>query len=193
MALWLIVPSIIGAVIASIALYLTPGLPPHRIAVALDMTGRWSFVLFWMAYTGSIFGPRMARRRRDFGLAYASAHLVHVALVVWLIAISPRMPESWSLTAFFGGAVGFTYLLAALSWQPVAEWFDKTLIHYLRAVGMNYILLAFAYDFIVNPILTRDFDLDHVIKYGPFAYAVLVAPLWKTFYSQPLRRPDQMV
>jgi hypothetical protein len=61
----------------------------HR--VALRMTARWSFLLFWVAYAGgalaTLFGPALAPlsgRGREFGLAFAAAHLVHIGLVIWL-------------------------------------------------------------------------------------------------------------
>jgi hypothetical protein len=53
--------------------------------------------MFWPAYTGSVlttlFGPAfepIKRRTREFGLAFASAHLVHLALVAWLIRPTSR-------------------------------------------------------------------------------------------------------
>src|ERR1700685_1012566 len=65
--------------------------PGERVAMALRATARWSFFLFWLASTGgaltTLFGLRfsnLAARARDFGLAFASAHLVHLGLVAWL-------------------------------------------------------------------------------------------------------------
>jgi hypothetical protein len=59
--------------------------------VALQVTARFSFLLFWPAYAAgamtALFGPAFEpfkRRAREFGLAFASAHLVHLALVAWL-------------------------------------------------------------------------------------------------------------
>ena len=54
------------------------GIGERGTTIALRLTARWSFVLFWLAYTGGpmarLFGPRLAgvaRRGRDFGLADA--------------------------------------------------------------------------------------------------------------------------
>jgi undecaprenyl pyrophosphate phosphatase UppP len=76
--------------------------------VALQVTARFSFLLFWPAYTAgaltALFGPAfepLKRRAREFGLAFASAHLVHLALVAWLTQVRPR-PTS---RVFFGVAV----------------------------------------------------------------------------------------
>ncbi len=56
-------------------------------------------------------------RAREFGLSFASAHLVHVGLVVWLGIILGKVPLSGGLLLFFLIALFFTYLLAALSFR----------------------------------------------------------------------------
>jgi hypothetical protein len=69
----------------------------HGTVVALKVTARFSFLLFWLAYAagamttlfGSAFEP-LKRRGREFGLAFASAHLAHLGLVVWLTYIVRR-------------------------------------------------------------------------------------------------------
>ena len=65
---------------------LGPGV--HGTIVALQVTARFSFLLFWLAYAAgamtTLFGPAfepLKRRGREFGLAFASAHLVHLGLV----------------------------------------------------------------------------------------------------------------
>jgi hypothetical protein len=59
------------------------GLGERGTDVALQATARLSFLLFWPAYAGgglatlgSVFAF-LPHRARDFGLAFASAHLVH--------------------------------------------------------------------------------------------------------------------
>ena len=79
---------------------------------ALFLTGRLSFMLFWPAYTGSamaeLFGQTflpLRRRAREFGLAFASAHLVHLGLVAWLCRIGAApgtRPSSSSGSQLFG-------------------------------------------------------------------------------------------
>src|SRR5262249_46396343 len=60
-----------------------------RVGVALRVTARWSFFLFWLAYAGgalaTLWGQPftgLARHGREFGLAFASAQLVHVGLIL---------------------------------------------------------------------------------------------------------------
>jgi hypothetical protein len=90
----------------------------------LRLTARWSFLLFWLAYTGgamaTIFGPTfkpIAMRVRELGLPYAAAQLVHLGLVVWrwrsfLLAGSRRLLGSRGWRAL--RIVGVSYILLAL-------------------------------------------------------------------------------
>jgi hypothetical protein len=158
------------------------GTDDKSIRLALELTARFSFLLFWLAYTGgalaTLFGwTFLAGRGREFGLAFAAAHLVHVGLVIWLGIIMGRVPLSGGLLLFFLIGLLFTYLLALLSfggakalgpfWPP------------LRFVGMNYILIAFARDFVLPVIYPKptQYNLAHFIAYAPFAIASIAAPL----------------
>jgi len=150
--------------------------------LALELTARFSFMLFWLAYAGGALAQLfrldgLAGRGREFGVAFAAAHLVHVGLVIWLGVLMGRVPLSGGLLLFFLVGLAFTYLLALLSfggaralgplWQP------------LRFVGMNYILIAFARDF-VPPVLypkPAQYNVAHFVAYAPFAAASLAAPL----------------
>jgi hypothetical protein len=69
----------------------TLGPGEHGTVAALQVTARFSFLLFWLAYTAgamtTLFGPAfepLKRRGREVGLAFASAHLVHLGLVAWI-------------------------------------------------------------------------------------------------------------
>jgi hypothetical protein len=152
------------------------------IRLALELTARWSFLLFWLAYAGNavaaLFGPaELAGHGREFGLAFASAHLVHIGLVIWLYQISVRAPLGPGLFLFFAIGLFWTYLLAALSfggakalgplWRP------------LRFVGMNYILVAFGRDFVLPVIHPKpaQVNLGHFLFYAPFAALCIAAPL----------------
>jgi hypothetical protein len=158
------------------------GVDNKSVRLALELTARWSFVLFWLAYTGAalatLFGwESLQGRGRQFGLAFASAHLVHVGLVIQLGIIMGRIPLSGGLLLFFLIGLFFTYLLALLSfggakalgplWPP------------LRFVGMNYILIAFARDFVLPVLYPKptQYNLAHFIAYAPFATASVAAPL----------------
>src|SRR6202021_2560392 len=117
--------------------------------VALQMTARLSFLLFWPAYAAgaltALFGPAfepLKRRAREFGLAFAAAQLVHLALVAWLTHIGATPPLGTFV--IFGVAVLWTYFLALFSigrlQQTLGSWAWWT----LHVVGLNYIAYAFA-------------------------------------------------
>ena len=150
--------------------------------LALELTARFSFVLFWLAYAGGALAAllridALAGRGREFGLAFAAAHLVHVGLVIWLGVLMGKVPLSGGLLIFFLVGLAFTYLLALLSfggaralgplWQP------------LRFVGMNYILIAFARDFVLPVLYPKptQYNVPHFLAYAPFAAASVAAPL----------------
>jgi len=146
--------------------------------VDLGATARWSFVLFWLGTTGGamarLFGPTfddLARRGRDLSLAYAAAQLVHLAIVVRVLYKTPR-PASELL--FFGTAVFWTYLLAGLSVKKLSNRLNPTVWRILRTVGVEYIALAFLFDFGRKPL---DDGFFKALYYVPFLTLAIAAPL----------------
>ncbi len=106
---WMAAALCVGLLIALMFRMHAP--PTERVSGALRATARWSFLWFWLASTGSaltaLFGSRfrpVAQHARDFGLAFASAHLVHVGLVIWILYGSiTAFPQSTLI--FFGVGV----------------------------------------------------------------------------------------
>jgi hypothetical protein len=140
--------------------------------MALRVTARWCFLVFWLAYAGGplavLFGPAfggLARRGREFGLAFAATLLVHLALVVWLYVVSVKTPVSEKTLIFFGIALFWVWLLVLLSFVRVSGLFDPMAVRVLRGVGMNYIALSFLFDFDKNPLRG---DFGTFIGYAPF-------------------------
>jgi hypothetical protein len=172
------------------------GVNPKGIATALQVTARWSFVLFWPAYTGSAMTALsgsafkvISERGREFGLAYASAHLVHVGLVAWLYRLSPQPPVSQASFLFFGVGIVCTYSLAVFSIGRLSGLLGAGLWRTLRMVALNYIAAAFFADFIVNP-LQRGIEYWGILRilwYLPFAILVVVGPVMRVVAST--RRP----
>jgi hypothetical protein len=145
---------------------------------ALAATARLSFLLFWAAYTGSaltaLFGATfqpLKQRAREFGLAFAAAHLVHIGLVGWLCWIG-AVPAV-SVFVFFGVALIFTYLLALFSIGNLQRALGPRSWWLLRTVGMNYIAYAFFVDFMRFPLL----GVKHIVAYLPFLVLAIVGPL----------------
>lgn len=171
----------IALAIAALALVLA-GADNKGTRLALELTARWSFALFFMAYAGNalamLTGPAsLAGHGREFGLAFASAHLVHIGLVIWLGIILGRVPLSGGLLLFFLIALFCTYLLAILSFGGAralgAAWPP------LRFVAMNYILIAFGRDFVLPVLHPKPAQVNpgHFLFYAPFMLASIAAPL----------------
>ena len=145
---------------------------------ALRVTARLSFLLFWLAYTGSamatLFGPAfqpLRQRVREFGLAFASAHVVHLGLVAWLCWIG-HAPGT-STFVLFGIAVLWTYGLAICSIGRVHQVLGRTGWWLVRTLGMNYILYAFAVDFL-HP--SPSVKMQYIVGYLPFSILVIAGP-----------------
>jgi hypothetical protein len=157
------------------------GEKPTRLA--LEVTARWSFILFWLAYTGNALAQLsgwegIGGHAREFGLSFAAAHLVHVALVIWLSYLLGRIALSGGLLLFFAVGLFWVYLLAALSFGG-ARAMGRQAWRITRFVGMNYILIAFGRDFML-PILhpkPAQHTLAHFLAYAPFAALSVAAPL----------------
>jgi hypothetical protein len=148
--------------------------------MALRVTARWCFLVFWLAYAGGplavLFGPafgRLARRGREFGLAFAAALVVHLGLVVWLYHVSVKTPVSAKTLIFFGIAVFWVGLLALLSLVRVSGLFDPMAARILRSVAMNYLAFAFLIDFAKNPLRG---DFGTFIGYAPFLALAVAGP-----------------
>ena len=156
----------LGLAISTIAAFgIDPGL-----SIALRATARLAFLIFLPAYVGgpltSLFGNAflpVRQHARDFGLAFASAMVVHLGLVIWLCAIGAAPPMKTFLV--FGLAAVSLYLLALLSVRRVRELLPRKFWLPLRTVTTNYIALAFIYDF--KHFHVTNFYAD--IAYLPFA------------------------
>jgi hypothetical protein len=183
--LWMGVPFAIGLGLAAVVLARN-GTDSKSLVMALQLTARWAFLRLWLAYAGGamagLFGAAFApfaKRGREFGLAYASAMTVHFGLVVWLFHISSRAPLSGKPFDFFALGVVFTYLLVIFSFGRLAETLGVTGWRVLRVVGINYILFAFAWDFVPAAIhiVSGPYGIQDLVKYVPFAVMCVAAPL----------------
>jgi len=140
----------------AVTVFSIKGVEKEGTITALKITARFSFMLFWPAYAGSaiatLFGPRFAplkRYSRHFGLAFASAQLVHLGTVFWLCWMGAAPPVFDFI--IFGIAAAFTYLLALTSIDQLHRMLTPLLGRVLRIVGLNYIACMFAFDFLRSP------------------------------------------
>jgi hypothetical protein len=149
---WMVAALVVGMVICA-AVYAIAA-PPQRLGMALRATARWSFLWFCLATYGgaltTLFGSRfqpLARRGRDFGLAFAAAHLVHIALVAWLLARS-TVPFPRLQLIIFSLGVFWVYLLALFSLgSRLSGWLGPRWWKIMRTLAVEYIVFAYAFDF----------------------------------------------
>jgi hypothetical protein len=170
-----------AALVVAVVVLALMGNDERGIVAALRATGRLSYLLFWPAYAGGalarLFGPSfapLAQRGRCFGLAFASAHLVHIGLVVRLYQVSARPPVPNTSLLFFAIAVAWTYVLALLSIGRLSQTIGQARWRILRAVGLEYIAFAFIIDFVV-PLLRG--GVRHPLNYLPFAVLAVAGPM----------------
>jgi hypothetical protein len=157
------------------------GVGDRGIHAALAATARVAFLFFFPAYAGgaltSLFGPRflpLKQRGREFGLAFASALLVHLGLVVCLCLLFA--PPSASVFLIFGIGAAWTYFLAIGSIDRVRQALGPTYWWWLRILGMNYIACAFILDFLKDPLKS---GVRSLVEYLPFLILALAGPaLW---------------
>ena len=179
----------LSAICASLGLVIVVlgflGAGERGTGVALQLTARLSFLLFWLAYTGgaltALFGPTfqpLKQRAREFGLAFASAHIAHIGLVIWLCWIGAAPPVS--VFVFFGIALIFTYALAFFSIGHLQRMLGPSGWWFLRTVGLNYIAYAFAKDFVKDPL---GGGLKHIAAYLPFVVLAVVGPVLRLLAS----------
>jgi hypothetical protein len=181
-ALWMGTAFAIALAVAALVLVFA-GAGNKGVRLALELTARWSFLLFWLAYAGNavaaLFGlPILAGHARNFGLAFAAAHAVHIGLIVWLTHILGRAVLPPGLFWFFMAGLFWTYLLAGLSFGGVKA-LGPALWRWIRVIGMNYILVAFGRDFVLPVLYPKpaQINLGHFAFYAPFMVLAIAAPL----------------
>jgi len=176
---WMAAGFLVALAIAAVILAAFSAGKPGTV-LALRLTARWGFLLFWPAYAGSalakLFGRRfgaapfvgfLARRGREFGLAFAAALCVHIALVLWLLHIEAVIGDM----IFFWGAAFAACLLALFSVRRLRDALAPPVWRVLQTIALDYIALAFAADFIVAPLRASGL---YKPTYLPFA-ALLIA------------------
>jgi hypothetical protein len=169
-----------AALILAVVVLALMGAGERSTAIALRLTGRLSLLLFWPAYAGGamavLFGPHfgvLARHGRDFGLAFASAQLVHLGLVGWHGWIS-HQPVVEAAMPFFAIGILWTGVLALSSVERLHNVLGPDLWRILRVVGLEYIALVFFADFVIGPIQG---GVTHPIEYVPFSILIIVGPI----------------
>jgi hypothetical protein len=170
-----------GALALAVAVLAGYGTGPDGVTLAVRVTARWSFLFFWLSYTGGamaiLFRPAfagLARQARALGLAFATALLVHIGLVVWLGVIIGQLPLQGGLLWFFLVALFFSCLLTLLSFGNGMRKLGR-LWRPLLLLGTTYILIAFGRDFVLGALDRRTQHWLYAAEYVPFALLSLIA------------------
>jgi hypothetical protein len=174
---WLILPFAAELTLTAAMLALA-GADDSGIDVAIRATARLAYAFFLPAYIGSalatLFGPAfdaLRRHGRDFGLAFAAALAVHLALVAWICVLGD-IPPIRTFIVFGIGAL-CVYGLALFSVPRLQQWIGPRLWPAFRFLAMNYIACAFADDFLrVGPTFTA----EYLFCYLPFALLAMASP-----------------
>lgn len=170
-ASWMAAGFIVAVVMTAIIIVIF-GAGGRGTVFALQVTARWSFLLFWPAYAGGamakLCGPRLgelARCGRELGLGFASAQLVHVGLVLWFIHIASKPLDPM---IFFWAGILCTYLLALFSLPRLRGALGPRLWRLFLTISLEYIAIVFAADFILGPLRAAGLG-KYPLSYLPFA------------------------
>jgi hypothetical protein len=176
-ALWMF-SAVCAALTLAASVTIALGAKQSGIDAALAATARLMFLLFWPAYSGgalvalfgAVFQP-LKQHAREFGLAFASALLVHLGLVAVLCLIGAA-PDAATFV-FFGIGAAWAYVLALFSIPRLRLALGPRNWWLLSNVGMNYVAYAFIVDFLQQPLHG---GVKHIIEYLPFAVLSLAGP-----------------
>lgn len=176
-------PWIIAAAASALALaaamLAVKGLDQVGLDAAVLWTGRLAFAFFWPSYVGgaltTLFGGRfrpLKRLGRSLGLAFAAVIAVHLSLIAWLCWNGHAPPLQTFVV--FGLAAAWVFALAACSIERISRNVGPVGWWILRNIGMNYIAIVFAFDFVkVEQALTP----IKVAEYLPLAVLSVSGPL----------------
>lgn len=126
---------------------------PEGLRLAARYTARFAFALFLPVYVASAWrrlAPSAASRfvlahRRALGLAFASAHTVHLAALTGALRAAGETPDAATLVGG-GGAYLLTFAMAATSSDAAVRRLGR---HWrtLHRVGVHWIWFVFAFSY----------------------------------------------
>jgi hypothetical protein len=167
-----------AALLVALVILCLRGATGGSVSLALAMTARIGFLLFWPAYAagalvvlfGQAFQP-LKTVARELGLAFVGVLTVHLSLV-GLLCVVAKAPAA-GVFEFFGGAAACAYLLAIFSFDPFRRMLGAAQWRLLSFVAMNYLAYAFFKDF-TNPQLFQNFKMT--LFYLPFLLLAIAGP-----------------
>jgi methionine sulfoxide reductase heme-binding subunit len=154
--------------------------------LAARYTARFSFMVFllvflarpWNSLASSTLSRTLLLRRRSLGLAFATAHTVHLAALTTFFAVKGARPDP--ITAIVGGGAYLTlYAMAATSTDTAVRRLGRNWRR-LHAFGVYYLWFVFAFTYGVR-------TLERGSWYAPF-FATAIAALALRLVARRKRR-----
>jgi DMSO/TMAO reductase YedYZ heme-binding membrane subunit len=136
---------------------------------AARYTARFAFLVFVVVYGASAWhrlAPSAAsrfamRNRRSLGLAFATAHTVHLAALIAFLRARNEVPDVLTLVVG-GGAFVTMYVLAATSTDAAVRRLGPSRWKKLHRFGVHYLWFVFAFTYLGR--LAED-----AVFFAPFA------------------------
>lgn len=152
------------------------GVGTHGTGESLRATARVAFLIWFAVFVASPLHTLVAggwtaallRARRRIGMAFASFHLVHVVLIVYLFQISPTQPVPDFVIVFGGIGLSLVYAMFFTSFQSIKKKMGVTAWRRLHATGLYYVSGIFIFDLLHNPFLKAP-----LIYYMPFTILLM--------------------
>jgi len=170
-----------SAVVVGVAILATRGAAERGVSAATAAVARVAFVFFWLTYAGgalaALFGSifeGLARHRRELGLAFATALLVHLTLVAWLFRVSSQQPLSDVWIVYFVIGAVLTYALAFGSAKLFRDLVKTNYWRVFSTVALEYIAFLFFRDFVLLPLQE---GVGLPLRYLPFAILITLGVL----------------
>lgn len=180
----------LAALVVAVATLAMLGTGKTGVEAALRLTARLGFALFWPSYAASplatLFGARwrpLGRYARVLGMAFSAVLAVHLCLVAWLCWIGAAPPVR-TFVIFGVGAI-CAYVLLLCSIDRVRRALGDRAWRLVQSVGSNYILFAFAFDFLLSPPRAT---VSFLVAYVPFDILVVLGPMLRLLAWMKKRR-----
>jgi hypothetical protein len=183
----------LAAALLAVAALTTVGHDKSGIGLALRLTARLGFLLFWLSYIAgamvTLFGEHwrpLTRHARVLGMSFSAVLTVHLTLVAWICWIGAAPPLQTFV--IFGIGAACAYALLASSFDVVRRAMGPDAWRRVQSVGAGYILFAFAFDFLRPQPLK---PIGFLVGYLPFdilivsGVALRLLAWWKRRRSTP--------
>jgi DMSO/TMAO reductase YedYZ heme-binding membrane subunit len=160
--------------------FLIFGLSEESLRLSLRETARISVAIFLLVFIASSFHQLSRSRiskwlminRRYLGISFGASHLIHLALIVWLIYSysSGNLLSIAPLNSYMVGGIGYIFIIAMLitSNNQSMKRLGRKRWKILHTSGMYYLFLSFIMSFV--GLLEKDFSF-----YLPLVLALVLA------------------